>query len=182
MRRPKYYAFLDVVIDVFYSIILYNAFVAFPGFHLSALLMFFSVFVMLNYWWAARSHSILPKFYIVDFYFISGVMFIFSQWPSHFLDINKFLIVTAVFFGFDAIYSLVDIFAHKEKGGEKGLWFYFISESILSLIYLALSLFVNHLIVNALILLYLPYVIWFIIHLQSGLFKTKLEDNGAQPY
>ena len=135
MKKVHYYGFIDVVIDVFYSIILYNVFMAFPGFGRDFLLMVLALFVMLNYWWTARNYSELPKYYLFDFYSIVIIMFIFTQWSNYFSDIHGFLVIMMTFFAFDSLYSFVSIFVHSEKKDEKSLQYYATAELILTLVY-----------------------------------------------
>ncbi len=178
----NYYAFLDVVLDVFYSIILYNAFIAFPGFKLEALLMAFAVFIMLNYWWVARSFNDLPKHYLIDFYCVVVIMFIFSQWSNYFENLQHFLFVLTAFFAADAIYSLIIYFVHSEKQHKKTILFYVITEAILSLIYGIFSILFQNLSIYSLILILLPYSIFYVVSLKNESIQNKFLDNGNQPY
>lgn len=179
----KYYAFLDVVLDVFYSIILYNAFIAFPGFKWEALLMAFAIFVMLNYWWEARSFSEMPKHYLFDLYLTTVAMFIFAQWPSYFTDVKGFMIVLILFLLFDAAYSIICVFAHKERKDEKALWHYAGWEFLLAIIYGIIFMFIARMsLPAAVILIILPYLIFYIIELKTGVLNTKFRDDGKQPY
>lgn len=179
----KYYAFLDVVLDVFYSIILYNAFIAFPGFKWEAILMAFAIFVMLNYWWEARSFSEMPKHYLFDLYLTTVVMFIFSQWPSYFTDVKSFIIILILFLLFDTAYSIICVFAHKERKDEKTLWNYAGSEFILAIVYAGIFLFITKVpLPVAVVLIIFPYLIFYIIELKLGIINTKFRDDGKQPY
>jgi hypothetical protein len=160
----KYYAFLDVVLDVFYSIILYNAFIAFPGFKWEALLMAFAIFVMLNYWWEARSFYEMPKHYLVDLYLTTIVMFIFAQWPDYFTNAKGFLTVLILFLLFDGIYSILLVFIHKEQKDEKTLWHYAAFEFFLAVIYAAIYLFISKVSLPlAIVLIIFPYLIFYVI-------------------
>jgi hypothetical protein len=182
MSQPKFYAFLDVVVDVFYSIILYNAFVAFRGFNLSALLLALSVFIMINYWWTIRSYEHLPKHYLFDFYAITIIMFIFAQWPNYYHDIRHFTYVLAIFFAVDAIYAGLAILIHKESGDEKSLKFYFCAELILAIIYLGAAFILTELTWFNVVFLFIPYFIMYAVAFKKGLIKTKFRDSGNQPY
>ena len=133
--KTKFYSFLDVVIDVFYSIILYNVFIAFPGFTIESMLMVLTTFIMINYRRGTRNYNEIPKYYLFDVYLITIIMFIFSQWPNYFNNITYFIYILAIFFAIDAIYALLSIFIHKEKRDEPSLKFYFIAELVLALIY-----------------------------------------------
>jgi len=170
-QKAKKYPFLDLVIDVFYSIILYNAFTAFPGFKLEAGLMAVAIFVMINYWWGSRSFLELPKHYIVDFYMITIVMFIFAQWANYFTDVTGFLYVFAVFFAFEAVYSTIDIFAHKEKKDEPSLKFYIIIDSLCAAAYLLEALFIKELTWISLVLIVVPYLIFLGLCIKKKLFR-----------
>ncbi len=128
MKKIQYYGFLDVVVDVFYSIILYNAFLAFPGFNLDFLLMIFAIFVMLNYWWTARNYQELPKYYLFDFYSLVIIMFVFSRWSEYFTNIQGFIGIMVLFFTLDSLYSFLSIRLHSEKKDEKSLIYYTWSE------------------------------------------------------
>lgn len=178
----KYYSFVDVVIDIFYSIILYNAFIAFPGFRIESFLMLFAIFVMLNYWWAVRSYNEMPKHYLVDFYCITIVMFLFSQWPNYFLSYSHFALATAVFFCFDAVYALIDIFAHGERQDERSLWFYCASELALAAIYFGLSRLFDSVSAVSIVLIFVPYAIWYLMLFKLKFIKTRFIDAGNQPY
>lgn len=182
MKRFHYYSFLDVVVDVFYSIILYNGFVSFPGFNLNGFLLLFSVFFMLNYWWAARSFNEMPKYYLLDFYLISVVMFLFALWPAYFNDFRSFAILTAVILAFDAFYSWLDVYVHREKTDEQKMWFYFKSEILLAITYIIIAAVFPEISSTALIILFAPYLVWYFICLEKGILKTKFLDSGNEPY
>lgn len=175
-KKPKYYPFLDIVIDVFYSIILYSSFTQFPGFRLEALLMVLSVFIMLNYWWTSRGYKELPKHYLFDFYFIPIIMFIFAQWPSYYLNIKGFAVILAIFFAVDAIYALLSIYAHEEKADEASLRFYFAAEMIIAGVYLMESLVITSPTPLSVLALYVPYLILYAISIKKGLFVKKFVE------
>ncbi len=181
MKRIKHYAFLDVVLDVFYSIILYNAFISFPGLKLESWLMVFALFVMLNYWWIERSFD-EPKYYLLDFYCVSIIMFLFAIWPSHFGNITDFLIITVLVFLMDAVFCLVDLYIHKEQKGRNAEKFYIWTDLVLAAIY---GIFIHYLTVIdtlSVILLFAPYMIWFIANVNKHLLNQEFVDNGNQPY
>lgn len=172
MAKAKLMPFLDLVIDVFYSIILYSAFTAFPGIRIESFLMLFAVMVMINYWWAARSFE-MPKHYIADFYLTIVVMFIFSQWSNYYLDITGFLQVAAILFFVDSLYSALMIPIHKEKKDEPGLRFYFVSELILACAYFIYSIVLTSVNPTSIVLIFLPYLVFYFVTLKKGLTKTK---------
>jgi len=176
-KKSKYYPFLDVVIDVFYSIVLYNAFTQFPGFKIESLLMLLSVFIMLNYWWTSRSYRELPKYYLFDFYFIAIIMFVFTQWSNYYLNITLFVRVLAIFFAVDAIYSLLSIYVHKEKANEASLRFYFATELILAGIFMIESMIFASISLPALLALFIPYIIFYLILLKKKLFITRFVET-----
>lgn len=182
IKTPKYYAFLDVVVDVFYSIILYNAFVAFPGLKLSSILMVFSIFIMLNYWWSERSDNQSPKYYLMDFYFIAVIMFIFSRWPNYYTNIQGYIGILAIFFYVDAFYSLMAIPGHQEKRDEPLLKYYFIWEIILGVVYTFLAFYIKTETLGMIILVILPYMMWFVDAIRRNIVQFKFVDNGNQPY
>jgi len=181
-RKPKYYSFLDIAIDIFYGIILYNVFLAFPGLRIEAWLIVFMTWLMLDYWWISRSWQNLPKHYLIDLYFVTAVMFIFSIWPNYVFDFHKFLIVTALFFLVDALYSFVVIFAHEETSDHKALIFYSWYETIQALLYVGFSYLFSSVTPFALICIFIPQIISFIVLVKKGYLKTKFEDTGNQPY
>jgi hypothetical protein len=181
-KQPKFYAFLDVVIDVFYSIILYNAFVSFPGLKLESFLMLFAVFVMINYWWDARSDIDMPKHYLGDFYFITFIMFIFAQWPAHFGNVQEFLYVTTLFFFVDAIYARAALAMHLEQADRKSLMFWFKAELLLTIIYGIYSITIAVVTPLSLLLIFLPYLIFFGVNIKKKIFKLKFIDSGNEPY
>ncbi len=181
-KQVTYYPFLDVAIDVFFSIILYNAFIAFPGWNIHFFLLFFIIFVMLNYWWSARTFHELPKHYIFDFYMLSAVMFIFSIWPESLKSISNFFFMTCLFFFFDALYSLLAIFFHPEKSDERQLLFHFISGGLLAGVYFIATIFIHSLDQFTLLVLFIPYLLYFFINIKLGFFKLTFIDNNKQPY
>ncbi|MFH0873745.1 MAG: hypothetical protein V1846_02785 [Candidatus Komeilibacteria bacterium] len=180
--KSRYYPFLDVVLDVFYSIILYNVFIAFPGLRLESLLMVFACLIMLNYWWDARSDTLFPKHYLFDFYAVSVIMFIFSQWPTHFLNLHYFLLITSTFFFADGIYAFIAIYAHKETVDETALKLDVAVELFLGAIYLLFAQIITALTVSTIIVIYVPYLIWFWTNIKRGYFKPKFLNSGNQPY
>jgi len=182
MFGTKYYPFLDVVLDVYVSIILYNVFIAFTGFNLQAVLLLFVMMVIINYWWNSRQYGELPKHYLIDVYFITAVMFIFSQWPNYFSDITKFLYVTAVFFAVDAVYSATAIYAHGETKDHPSLKFFFATEAALAAAYFGLSFVFTSLTWAAVLTVFLPYLAWTAAGVKRGLFRFKFIDTGNQPY
>ncbi|MEM0372811.1 MAG: hypothetical protein QXO69_03180 [archaeon] len=172
-KKLRKYPFLDTVVDVFYSIILFSVFSAFPGFgKIESFLMIFAVFVILNYWWASRSIAEVPKHYLSDLYFITVVMFIFSQWSNYFNDFKMFLVVFVIFLFFDAFYSLWNIFLHSEKEEKPLLKFFFAGEFLLGVIYLAEFFLLNELNAISLVALFLPYLSWVAINFKTGRSKS----------
>ncbi|MFA5888852.1 MAG: hypothetical protein WCW47_00300 [Candidatus Paceibacterota bacterium] len=182
MKKIKHYAFLDVVIDVFYSIILYNVFMAFKGFDLNSVLVFFAIFIMMDYWWSARSFSEFPKYYLVDLYFITGLMLVFAQWSNYFDSVQRFVGVLIIFLAIDTIYTISAIFIHKEKIGRKKLWFYFWTELCLTFVYCGLYVLTPILTVIWLMAIILPYLIIDIWGFYVGIEDSEFLDNNEQPY
>lgn len=178
----KYYAFLDVVLDVFYSIILYNAFIAFPGFNLFAILMAFSVFIMINYWWIARSFTSLPKYHLVDFYFTVVIMFIFSQWANYYKSMQSFLVVLTLFWALDSLYELVIYVIHRQRNFKKTIRFDLLFEIALVVVYGSFIPFLRNVTPLNIALIVTPYLIFYFFSLKMGYMTYKFLDNGNQPY
>lgn len=182
MKKIKYYSFLDVTMDIFYGIVLYNAYIAFPGFKIESMLMVLSIIVMLNYWWITRSYAELPKYYLFDFYMIGLIMFIFSQWPNYYFNLPYFIFIITLLFFLDGIYSLLDIYIHKEKKDHKSLYFYFIIEILIGFYYLFSSFVLKETNWFAIVMLFLPYIVFWAMAFKKGLLKTKFIDTENQPY
>lgn len=181
-KKVKYYAFLDVAIDVFFSIILYNAFISFPGLNMSFILMILAVFVMVNYWWISRAFTEEPKYYLVDLYFLTVAMFLFAIWPNYFTNIKIFSLIMAIVWLVDALYSLADIPAHKERRDERTLKSYFKTEFIVAAYYFIVYALISSLTWETLIIVVVPYFVWYLIGIKRGIFKIKFVDSGNQPY
>jgi len=181
-KQVKYYPFLDVVVDVFFSIIFYNAFMAFPGWKLETVLMVFSIIIMMNYWWVTRTGHEIPKHYLFDVYFIIIPMFIFAQWPTYYTDISMFTYILAAFFGIDAIYALISIWAHKEKNDEPALVFYLKYEMALAVSYFIIAGVITELNWISLLFVLLPYLFFTFVSFKKGYATTKFIDNDNQPY
>lgn len=181
-RKVKYYQFLDVAIDVFFSIILYNAFISFPGLNASFVLMILAVFVMINYWWISRAFVEEPKYYLADLYFVTIVMFLFTIWPNYFSNIRVFALIMGLVFLVDSIFSIVDVPLHEEVNDEPTLKRYFKEEIVVAVYYLAMYFYVNSMTITTLALVIVPYLIYFALDVRSGVFITRFIDEGKQPY
>lgn len=173
MKRKKYEPFLDIAMDVLYSIVLYTLFVAFPGLVIETWLMIFAAFLMINYWWAERESGNFPKYYLIDFYFSILVLFLFYLWSNYFLNVTYFLYVTTIFFFVDSVWSVVAIYAHKEKSDEPELKFYFATESILTVIYLVYSFILKSVDFISLMLIFAPYAVWYAMNIKKDLIEEK---------
>ena len=179
-KRIKYYAFVDVAIDVFFSIILYNAFISFPGLNLGFALMILAVFVMINYWWISRAFVEEPKYYLIDLYFLTAAMFLFAIWPSYFTNIKLFTLVMALVWLVDAAYSLTDIPAHKERRDERTLRSYFISAIVVSAYYFILYSLVSRLTWESLIFVAVPYLLMVRDRCEEGNIQGKIYGFGER--
>jgi len=177
MVKKKFYNFLDLAIDVFYGIILFNTFLAFPGININGAFMIFSVFVMINYWWSNRNYPELPKHYLFDFYMITIIMFIFTQWTNYYFNIKGFLSILYLFYFIDGIYSLIAIPLHIEKRDEPSLKFFTKIDFILGGIYLAYSFLLDSMNIFSLLIIVIPYLIILLIELKKGYFKTRFEKQ-----
>jgi len=143
--------------------------------------MVFALFVMLNYWWIERSFN-EPKYYLLDFYCVSIIMFLFAIWPSHFANITDFLIITVLVFVMDAIFCLIDLYIHKERKGRTIEKFYIWTDIVLAVIY---GIYTHYLsVINPLniILTFLPYGIWFAMNVKKHLLNQEFIDSGDEPY
>jgi hypothetical protein len=76
-----------------------------------------------------------------------------------------------VFFAFEAVYSIVDIFAHKEKKDEPSLKFYIAIDSLCAAAYLLEALFIKELTWISLILIAVPYLIFLGLCIKKKLFR-----------
>lgn len=182
MAKTKYYAFIDVALDIFVSVILYNLFTTFPGFNAQLLLLVFAVLVIINYWWGTRSYFDLPKHYLIDLYFLAMIMFIFAQWANYLDDLRGFLMVATIFFLTDAVFALSGVFLHAEKKDEPSLYFYAVTEIVVAAVYFAMSRLLVDLTPIAAASVFLPYLLLWGATIRRGYFKFKFEDAGNQPY
>jgi len=178
----KYYAFLDVALDVYFSIVLYNAFVAFSGLNKQAVLLALAVLIMLNYWWTERSAGGVPKHYLIDFYLTTCLMFGFTVWPNYFGDLSKFLFVAAFLFLFDALHSILAIYVHSERSDEPDLRSYMWADLLAGSAYLIMGWFLKETTWLNLALVWLPYVILMAVFIKRRLLPLKFVDDGDQPY
>jgi hypothetical protein len=181
-KFSDYYPFLDVVLDVLYSIILYDAFTAFPGFNLAGVLFVFAVFIMVNYWWSSRNFEEFHKHYLIDFYVVTIVMFIVMQWPKYYNDINSFVMVLAAFFFTLAIGSIISLFTHEEKDESKALKTYIMTDGALSIYYTLMIFLIKDASIPSLILIIAPYLIKYLYTIRKGIFRTKFTGADKQPY
>lgn len=168
----KYFGFLNIVIDVFYSIILYNVFMAFPGFGPEAFMMLLSTMVVINYWWGTRIGKV-PKYHLIDFYFIAIVMFLFSQWPGQYLNITNFIYIMAAIWAVNAVYTQVDIRLHRTKVDEPYLRTYFRLDACLAIFYLLCSFFITTVDWTSIALLWIPYLAVYAYTLSKGMLPLK---------
>jgi len=182
MTQKKHYPFLDVALDIFFSVVLYNYFITFPGFNMRALFLAFSLVVVLNYWWLARSYSVLPKYYLFDLYFVAAIVFIFAQWSYYFNDIGGYLLTLATLFLVDAIYSFLSVYAHKEKRDEPSLRSFFISEILIAIIYFVVYAYARDFTWQVLMAIAIPYALLLWQMFRTKIFKTEFFDNDNQPY
>jgi hypothetical protein len=177
-KRKTHYAFLDAVMDVLYSVVLYNLFVNFPGFeNLATLVLFFFVTVlMINYWWFSRSIAVMPRYFLVDVYFYATVMFIFMRLTGAMADTTAFLGWLTVLFAVDLVYSIVDLMVVRHAKS----WLVYLNHFMawnfaIMLIYFAAYLFIKELTPLLAFALVLPYAAYMAYSFAKGLMKVKLE-------
>lgn len=171
--RKQLDPFLNIVIDVYFSIVLFSAFTTFPGFNKYSFLMLFSIIIMINYWWVLRSFAHYPKYYLVDFYYITGIMLIFAQWPNYYFDLKSFLIVTAIFYLVDALWDITDIYIHKEHKGKPILTFNAGFEIALAGTYFAYTYILKDINIMTMLLLMLPYAVYFYWSVKKGVLTER---------
>lgn len=173
MATMRYYEFLNVALDVFCGVILYSMFIVFRGFTLSSLLLAFAVFVILDYWWNARSSKDWPKHDLIDFLFVIVIMFIFAQWPNYFGDLQKFLLVLISLLFIDAFFSVASIYVHKESHYKKLLWYFAGTELALGAVYTAIFLLNLPFTFLSVVFVIIPYMSVYFMSLKLGYIPTK---------
>jgi hypothetical protein len=109
-------------------------------------------------------------------------MFIFAQWPTHFTNITEFLYVTALFFFVDTIYAWAAMAMHSEQADDKNLIFWLKTELVLAVVYAIYSLAITALTPLSIILIFVPYLIFFGANIKKKIFKLKFVDSGNEPY
>jgi hypothetical protein len=175
-KKRRYYAFLDIVVDVFYSIILYNLFATWLGFaDLPATILFAFMFVVvIDYWWAERTVEEIPKYCLTDIYFYTFIFFVLSQIPGHFNDPRAFVLWFMAFIALDLMFSLVDRAVYKvEKAGRKFLNAFIVSYVVLLVVYGLEACFLESPGVVASVLIAAPYLCYIVYLLAARYTETK---------
>ena len=175
MAEKKRYPFLNLIIDIFFGITIFTSFTLFRGFNLGSILLFFSIFLMANYWWAIRSYSKYPKHYLFDFYFLIIISMIFYQLAVNYAETRNFIFILGALFLADAVWSITSGMVHEEKADRKALRFDFATEITLAAFYFALWLFVRELNYAVIAAIIIPCLIYFALNVRKGLISLKYE-------